>query len=589
VGAGFDAGSAVRRSLVALGREPADVILTGGDLVNVYTGELLKDQQVLIAGERIAYVGPERDFPVGDQTEVVDVRGRVIIPGLIDGHFHMDVWLEPQEFVALTLPRGTTALITETSGVAASRGVDGLRRFLERFRGYPQRLYATAPMIAFLCAGRGEGRRSVEPAEMEEILTWPEIVGLGEIYWSRLLNGAPSPVVMELIAGAVRLGKTVEGHGAGARKRKLAAFAACGVDACHEAITAEEVRERLRLGMDAMIREGSIRRELETVIPPLLRMGLDLRRAMFVSDTVWPNDLVKYGHMDFILNRAIALGLDPIRAIQMGSLHVAEHFHLDGDLGGIAPGKCADLVVIPDPAHIEPELVFCRGRLVARNGKLTVELPAETEAGSGQELRLPRVDAGYFHVPAAPPEASVRVMKMVADIVNEEISLALPVINGQVTAAPDGDVLKVAVIDRFAPDSRRSIGFFQGFGLRRGALGSSFSFDGGNPVVIGADERDMAAVVNRIGELGGGIVFCRDGRVVEELPLAVGGVRAALSGRLVAEKIEALLAALKEAGCKSENPLLTLLTLTFTAIPALRLTARGCWLARENRYVDLFI
>ncbi|MHB8985999.1 MAG: adenine deaminase C-terminal domain-containing protein, partial [Eubacteriales bacterium] len=420
-------------------------------------------------------------------------------------------------------------------------------------------------------------------------LEWPEVAGLGEIYWSRILDDPPLAELLQLIEKALSLGKAVEGHGAGAKNRKLAAMAAHGVGACHEPITAAEVQERLRMGLYAMIREGSVRRELEAVIGPLVKIGLDLQRAVLVSDSVWPNHLYKYGHMDFIINKAIALGLDPVAAIRMATLNPARHFNLDGDLGGVAPGKCADLVVVSDIKNIEAGLVFCRGRLVAREGELTAGLPDEKDPpGFRKGFNLSPVSPEFFRVEAAGQTVGVRAMEMVSDIVNREVALKLPVVDGQVQAAGVGDVLKVAVIDRFGGTGRRSIGFFKGFGLRRGAAASSFSYDEGNLVVAGDNDADMAAAVNRIVELNGGVVYCRDGRVVEELPLPFFGAVSDLPGREVAARMESLAAALKEAGCRSENPLLTILTTTFTAIPSLRLLAGGYWLSKENRFTTLF-
>lgn len=282
-----------RLGQVAVGQEPADLILTGGDVLNVYTGELLRDYQILIAGERIAYVGPEKNFPRDSQTTVIDVNGNTVIPGLIDAHCHMDVWMKLREYAYLSLPRGTTTVITECSAATNAMGIRGTQAFLKQFPNSPQRVFATAPSISFLCAERGDGQRVIGQREMMELLEKPEVLGLGEIYWFRILEGGEvSEELLEMIRKAKTLGKTAEGHGAGAKNRKLAAMVASGIEACHEAITAEEVRDRLRLGLDTMIREGSIRRELEAVVGPLVEMNLDLQRAMLVSDNVWPHHLI---------------------------------------------------------------------------------------------------------------------------------------------------------------------------------------------------------------------------------------------------------------------------------------------------------
>ncbi len=577
----------LRMQRVALGKEAADMILSGGTVLNVYTGELLQDYEILISGERIAYVGPDQGFPTSPETLRLDVRGQVVIPGLIDAHCHLDYWLSLREFAALALPRGTTTVITETTEVANGMGKDGVKAFLEKLPTYPLRIFATAPVITFLCALRAK-EPAVNVAEMLEILEYPEILGLGEIYWSRVVDGALEEELSALVAKARSLGKTLEGHGAGARDGRLNAFVGYGVDSCHESISAEDVRARLRLGLATMIREGSIRQELEAVIPPLIQMDIDLRRAILVSDDVWPHRLVEFGHMDFIVNKAIAMGLNPIKAIQMATLNAAEHFHLDADLGGIAPGKCADLVVIPTIDKIDAQWVISKGKVVARQGRLEIDLPAEhypTEFT--QSLKLPTVAPEFFNIAATGPSVRARVIEVVTEIVNREALLEMPVCNGVVQLRDE--ILKIAVIDRFEGTGCRSLGFIKGYGLRQGAVAISASFDEGNVVVIGSNDLDMAVAINRLQELGGGMVYCSDGGVKAELALPIYGGVSMLSGPVFAKQLEFLITTLQEMGCHTDNPLLTLLTVTFTAIPALRLTIRGYWLSKENRIVDLFV
>lgn len=577
----------LRMQRVALGQEAADIILSGGTVLNVYTGELLQDHEILISGERIAYVGPDQGFPVGPETQWLDVRGQVVIPGLIDSHCHLDYFIGLREFAALSLPRGTTTVITETTEIAGGMGIDGVRTVIAKLSTYPLRFFATAPVITFLCALRAK-KPAITKDEMLEILEYPEILGLGEIYWSRVVNGALEEELNELVAKARSLGKTVEGHGAGAKNGRLNAFVAYGVDSCHEPISAEDVRARLRLSLATMIREGSIRQELEAVIPALIQMDIDLRRASFVSDDVWPNKLVQYGQMDYIVNKAIALGLNPITAIRMATLNPAEHFNLASDLGGIAPGKCADLVVIPTIDKIDAQLVICKGRVVARKGRLEIDLPDEDyPAEFRQSLKLPNVKPDYYDITATGSSVRARVIEFVSEIVNREAQIEMPVQNNLVQL-PD-DILKIAVIDRFEGTGRKALGFIKGYGLRQGALAVSYSFDEGNSVVIGNNDLDMAVAINRLQELGGGMVYCCNGEVKTELPLPIYAVVSELPGPVVADQLNRLESILWEEGCRSKNPVLTLLTVTFTAIPALRLTIEGYWQSKENQYVDLFV
>jgi adenine deaminase len=587
----FSTGLRRRLSQVALGLEAADLILKRGRVLNVYTGEVLDGQQVVIAGERIAYVGPGDGFAEGPETKTIDVDGQLIIPGFIDGHAHIDSQLPVEEFIRYSLPGGTTTVITDCSVMSNAMGAEGVAFFLEQAKDQPQRIFATAPVISFLWSNRGGGEKAITREEMIALLKRPEVLGLGEIYWTSLLNPSFREDLDALVTAATAEDKTVEGHGAGAKNQKLAAMAGLGAGSCHEPITAEEVVERLRLGLTAMIREGSVRRELAAVIPPLTGAGVDLRRAALVSDAIWPHELVELGHMDYIVQKAIDLGLDPVRAVQMATINAAEHFHLAEDLGGLAPGRCADLVVVPDLKTIRAQLVICKGVVVAAEGKLLVEPKKSVyPERARRNIKLPPVEPGFFRLPAGTRsgEAKVRAMEMVTAIVNREAVVTLPVEDGAVAAEGGGDLCKVAVIEQHGGNGQHALGFLAGFGLQRGALASSLSFDEGNLVVIGKTDADMAGAVNRIRELNGGIVYFAGG-VKEEIPLPFFGKITGLGAPEVAKRTRSIFSSLKDAGCRSENPFLTLHTVTFTAIPALRLSSRGYWLSKENRLVDLFV
>ncbi|MHB1420369.1 MAG: adenine deaminase [Bacillota bacterium] len=575
--------------LVALGQEPADLIINGGRVLNVYTGELL-EQQVVICDDRIAYVGPAVNFPNGPQTVSIDVSGQVIVPGFIDGHIHMEGWMQVKEFVKLSLPHGTTTVISECSGPSNALGQAGFKILIAMTRDQPQRFYFTAPTITYLCSNQGDDHKALQVQDMIDILDLPEVVGIGEIYWPNLINGTDDGLY-EIIEAALARNKTVEGHGAGARNQKLAALVAQGVDSCHEPITAEEVRERLRLGLATMIREGSVRRELQAVVGPLMEMGLDLRRAILVSDGVWPDTLLYDGHMDFIIQKAIDLGLEPVKAIQMATLNPAEHFKLDKDLGGIAPGKLADMIIIPDLKTIKPQLVICGGRVVAREGKLVAELNEQNYPEEAYRcLNVPKITPDFFRINVGlGTKATVRAIEMITDIVNREATITLPVDNGIVVTGSEQDVCKVAVVERFRGTGQRAVGLIKGYGLRQGAVASSFSFDEGNMIIIGTNDSDMAVAANRLSELHGGLVYCRDGQVIKEIPLPIFGGTSELSGLEVSDRFKGFIQLLQDAGCPGQNPLLTLFTIPFTVIPSIRLLIKGYWLSKERRLVDVII
>jgi len=559
---------------VALGQAPPDLLVTGGDVVNVYTGEVVRSD-VAVAGARIATVGPDLARRADERTTPIDARGRVLVPGFIDGHTHLDTLVTIPEFLKEAIPRGLTGVVTEMSQLVSALGAAGVDWFLDTLRQQPIHAFALAPVIAFLTADDGTGRPVIGEAALRELLDDPLVLGLGEVYWHRLL---PEPErLLALLADARARGKSVEGHSAGARGDKLAAVAALGVGSCHEPITAGEALARLRLGLHVLIREGSVRRDLEAVLA-VRHDGISLRRAALCSDGLWPPDLLARGHMDGIVQRAIDLGLPPVTAFQMASLNVAERFGLDEDLGGIAPGRFADFLILPDLRTVRPELVVARGQVVAREGRALVPLPPvplPTAAGVG--LQPGSLDPAGFRVvvPGGERQASLRVIRVAGDIVTAEDAALLDVVEGAVIADPDQDCCLAAVLDRHG-SGRRGLGVVRGFGLRAGAVASSVSFETADLVALGTAPEALATAARRVVQLGGGLaVVDGQGSVRAELALPLGGVVSPAPAAAVAARLDAVEAALRVQGCRLARPVLTLETLTFSAIPAIRLTSRG--------------
>jgi adenine deaminase len=571
---------------VALGAGAADLVALGADVVNVYTGEVLRGD-VAVADGRIAAVGPDLTALAGSATQRLDVGGKVLVPGFLDGHTHLDVLVTLPSLLREAIPRGLTALVTEMVQVTSALGTPGARWFLDTLRAQPIHAYATAPVISYLSAETAQGGPLLDAGALEALLEDPSVLGLGEVYWHRLV---PEPErLLPLIDRARALGKTVEGHAAGARGPRLVACAAAGMDSCHEPITAAEALERLRLGMRVMIREGSVRRDLEAVLG-VRHGGVSLRRATLASDGIWPPDLLAHGYMDGIVQRAIDLGLPPVTAYQMASLNAAEHFGLDRDLGGIAPGRWADFLVLPELRTVRPEIVVAKGQVVARDGRcLTpcpdVPMPAGLYAGPAPGSLGP----SSLRLAAPGPRARVRVIRIAGDILTAEAEATLPVRDGALLADPAEDLLLVAVCGR-RDGTRRGLGVIQGFGLREGAVASTLSFDTADLVAVGASREALAAAAERAVAIGGGFVVV-DGRgaVRAELPLPLGGILTEVSVAEAAHGIETVTRALRDLGSSLARPLLTLQTVTFSAIPALRLTPRGLLAVKTREHVPVLI
>jgi adenine deaminase len=559
-------------SQIALGGRPGTLAVIHARLANVYTGELLADQAIVAHDRWIAYTGDLREGMLGPATEVIDAAGKVVIPGLIDGHNHLASFGSIAEFVRFAAQGGTTLVVTETFEPYAVAGYDGVVDFLDNLADQPIKIVATAPAMVSI----SPRLLGVDPDDLTRLLAREDILGLGESYWQGVFQ-TPWQLLPAMRA-TLAAGKKLEGHSAGARNGKLAAYAALGVSSCHEPISAEEALARLRLGMHVMAREGNVRRDL-AAIAAIREMGVDLRRMTVVSDGVDPRGLVTEGYMEQVVQRAIDHGFAPMTAIRMATLNVAEHFGIDHLVGGIAPGRFADLAIVPEIDRIAPELVVSNGRIVAREGRLTV--PPREHLFTPQSrhtigLTEP-VSAEDFAIRALRGDDTVKaaVIQMVTDLVTREEVLTLPVRNGRIEAMPDRDVLKVAAIDRRLTPGRTFTGLIRGFGLRAGAMASSAAWDTANLIVVGADDGDMALCINRIRELQGGLVVARAGAILAELALPVLGLMADQPMEAVARQLREIDAAAKELGTRLPDPILTLATLTGAAIPYCRICEEG--------------
>jgi adenine deaminase len=572
---------------VALGREIADLVIRDANVVNVYTGETLPAHTICVKGQWIAYVGPDEDGGfIGPATRVLDACGRTVIPGLIDGHTHIAGLYTISEFLKHVIPGGTTTIITETMETFSVAGYSGTADFLESLKDQPIKIFGLAtPMVSISRSASGIGADT-----LQKLLKRDDVLGLGETYWQAVVQDPDSilPAFHQTLAAA----KLLEGHTAGASGKKLAAYVAGGVSSCHEPINAEQVLSRLRQGLHVMVREGSIRRDL-TEIAEIKDAGIDLRRVILATDGISPADLLERGYMEYVVQKAIDCGFDPVAAIQMATLNVAEHFRLDHLIGGIAPGKYADLVIIPDPSTIQAQVVVSNGTVVFEHGKL-LKPPRRHEFSrkSRTTIHLPRDVTSADFLIAAPESREtvrVRVIEMVTDLVTAEKEMQVPVDHGRLSADPAADLVKIAAIDRTHSPGKTALGLVRSFGLKDGALACSAAWDSTDVVVVGTDEADMALAVNRIRFLQGGTVVTRAGAVLGELPLPVFGLISDLPLEDIARRLVQLKTVLKELGVMFPDPLLTLATLTGAAIPYLRICEEGLVNIKDGKARDLFV
>jgi adenine deaminase len=571
---------------VALGVEKADLTIMNANVVNVYTAEILPDFGIGIKGKWIAYVGQNAGDTIGPQTKVIDAEGQTVIPGLIDGHTHIAWLFTAAEFLKYAICGGTTTVVTETLEPYSVCGYDGAIDFLESLRDQPIKILATAPAMVSI----SQTGRDMPPETLAKLLARDDILGLGESYWQAVLQEPAQ--LLPRFEQALAAGKTLEGHSAGASDKKLAAYVACGISSCHEPINTPQVLERLRMGLHIMVREGSIRRDLAE-IAKIKDTGIDLRRLILSTDGVEPRDLIEKGYMEFVLRKAIEYGFEPVTAIQMATLNVAEHFSLDGLIGGIAPGRYADIVIIPDVQTIDAQMVISNGRIVAEKGTLqTAPRPHTFSEQSMNSVKLPRdMKASDFTI-SAETDAShvnVRIINMVTDLVTAELAMQWPVPDGQINPDVDQDVIKVAAIDRAHNPGKMHVGLLKGFGLKSGAMACSAAWDTSDIIVAGTNDADIAGAVNRIRTLQGGVVVFENGKILAELPLPIFGIMSDLPIETIARQLQEIKHAVSELGVPFPDPLLTLITLTGAAIPYLRICEEGLVNLKDGKTVELVV
>ncbi|HWJ31520.1 MAG TPA: adenine deaminase [Gaiellaceae bacterium] len=533
-----------RRLAVARGDEPADVVVRGGRVLSVFTREWL-DVDIAIADGHIAGLGTY------DGQEVIDASSRYIVPGFIDAHMHLEsTKLLPDEFARLVLPRGTTAVVLDPHELANVLGTDGVHWLLDACEGLPLDFYFMAsssiPASAF-----ESPRRPLLSGDLESLLRRRRVLGLAEMMnFPGVINGDPAELQKLELAEGVH----VDGHAPGVHGRALNAYVASGIRSDHEALTEEEGRERLRSGMWLLIREASMARNLQALLPLVKEFGTS--RIAFCTDDRDPEDIAENGHINGMVREAVAAGVPPEDAIVLATINPAT-WHRLWHLGAVAPGYQADLLVLSDLDRFEPELTLKRGRVVGEIPK--TEVPEWVK----HSVRNSPVTADDFRVP--PPSGKVRVIGLVPDQVVTEL----------LEEEPSTELAKIAVVERHLGTGRIGRGFVRGSGLRRGALASTVSHDAHNIIVTGMTEDDMAHAVTRLGELGGGIVVVDGGTVTAELPLPVAGL---LADAPLAEVISKSLAcndAARALGWSGATPFLTLSFLGLSVIPSLKITDRG--------------
>jgi adenine deaminase len=551
---------------VARGEIPADLLLKNGRIVNTFIGEI-EQADVAIHGDRIAGVG---DYDKAN--EIIDLQGRFLAPGLINGHTHIESsMLHPTRYAEAVVPRGTLAVVTDLHEIANVCGFKGIKFVTDLARKLPLDMLFMAPSCVPATNLETSGAR-ISSEEVKKILAHPTIIGLGEMMNFPGVVSGDEEVLKKISASE---SKIIDGHAPGLTGKELNAYLSAGILSDHESTTFEEGNEKLRRGMYLMIREGSSEKNLDALLP--LVTDNTYKRCFFVVDDRSCSDLLREGDIDAVVRKAISRGLEPVRAIQMATINTAEYFRLH-DRGAIGPGYIANLITITDLAKLEIDMVFYQGKLVAREGKpLFLSLPVTMELRDTVRIKSPTAKSLSLRAkPGNLSEESYPVIEIIpGQIVTKKAMEDIKVLDGMLMPDVERDILKLVVVERHKASGNIGLGLVKGFGLKKGALASSVAHDSHNIIAVGVDDLDILKAIEEINRLQGGLVVCADLEILASLPLPIAGLLSPEPLDVVAfqhEKVEKAAATL---GNLPPAPFAILSFLALPVIPELRLTDLG--------------
>jgi adenine deaminase len=579
---------AQRKTLIqaALGRERLDLKLADVQLVNVYTGRIEPASLGIKAGRIVTL-----DAQTYEAETTVDAQGMYALPGFIDTHIHVDSTLiVPENLAELIVPGGTLTLLADPMEIANVAGFEGMQALLHSIANLPYRILIEVSSRVPTAPGLETTGGELGLDDVKKVLAWEACVSLGELDPSKVLGLRDE--YLAKVEAAHALNKIANGHAAGLTGHELTAYACGGLSDDHEAVDYDEAVARLRLGMPVLVRDGSTERNLDPIVSGVVREGLDTRHLMFCTDDKHPDDIRDEGHIDYLVNHAIELGLPAVQAIQMATLNAAEHFRVDHLLGSLSPGRCADVILAPSLDKIVPSHVFYQGELVAQAGKLVVEPPVpDYPDWIRQTVAVRRGKAGGdFVLKTDRAVADVYVIELYPDqIINEIGQARLRVVDGIVLLDIEQDVLKLAVVERHGKNGNIGIAFVRGFGLKRGALASSVAHDHHNIIVAGTDDADMAACVHAIEEMQGGLAVAGGGVVLGRLPLPIGGLLSEAPVHDVIAQLEHITAIAHDLGCTLPAPFMTISFISLPTVPELGLTDKGLVNVRDHALMSVFV
>ncbi|MGE4612249.1 MAG: adenine deaminase [Paracoccaceae bacterium] len=566
---------------VASGRAPADMVIRQGQWVNVHSREVIPNTDIAIAEGRFAYCGPDASHCIGPDTEVIEANGRYIIPGLCDGHMHVESgMLTTTQFARAVIPHGTTSMFTDPHEIANVMGLEGVRLMHDEALQQRINVFVQMPSCAPSAPGLENTGHELTPDDVIEAMQWPNIIGLGEMMnFPGVMNNDPK--MLTIIAATQRAGKTVGGHYASADLDGFRAYAAGGPADDHEGTCESDAIMRVRQGMRSMMRLGSAWHDVETQVTAVTEKGLDPRNFILCTDDCHSGTLVHEGHMNRVVRHAIDCGLDPLIAIQMATINTATHFGLERELGSITPGRRADVILSSDLRTLPIETVIARGQIVAQDGKLVgEEAPFEWPENARQSVNMGKAKtAADFDITA--PEGANQVKARVIGVVENQaptkaLTATLIVEDGLAVGDETQDVCQIALVERHRATGTVTNAFVSGFGyLGDCAVASTVAHDSHHMIIVGTSKADMAFAANRLHEVGGGITVWKDGRELALVKLPIGGLMSDADAHEVAADVHQMVAAMAECGCTLNNAYMQHSLLALVVIPELRISDIG--------------
>ncbi|OAA28453.1 adenine deaminase [Kosmotoga arenicorallina S304] len=564
---------------VARGLKEADVLMKNCRIVNVFSGEI-EQGNIALFRKRIAGIG---NYTKGK--EIIDLKGAYVVPGLIDAHLHIESsMVSPIEFARTVLPRGTTTAIADPHEIANVLGLAGVEYMLRSTEGIPLNLYIMLPSSVPATDKETSGANVSVMDMIGFVEKHPRVLGLGEVMnYPAVISGDRDAIAkIELFRHKY---KKIDGHIPGITGKDLNAYICAFIRSDHECTSVEEAKEKLARGMHILIREGSVARNLDALLPLINKHNYPF--ISFCTDDKHPNDIIAEGHIDYMVRRAIDFGIDPVTAIRMATINTAMHYNLRS-MGAIAPGYKADLLVVDNLNDFKVNMVFKDSKLVAVDGKMIDEIKRKIYPVERLNTFLtPKLTLDDLRVPSIP--GRMRVIELFGnEVLTGEKFMEPKTGNGEVVADTERDVLKIASISRYNKKKSISVAFATGSGLKKGAVATSVGHDAHNMSVLGTNDEDMLVAANRVIDLGGGLVIACDERVIAELPLPIAGLMSDLSSEEVAERLGTLKRVLKDLGCTIPDLFMTMSFIQLAVIPKLKLTNMGLVDVTKNQFVPLF-